>query len=75
MRIVLALVGILALLIALGTGAMAKSAIQEAVAGVIAVISVLCFGFAAVLEEIQRSRKAMQEQFAFLAEHLKDRQP
>lgn len=70
MRFIFGLAGIAALLASLGTCVMSKSAVHETLSGVIALIGVLALGFAAVLEEIQRSRRAIQEQFHYLGEFL-----
>lgn len=72
MKILLFLAGLLAFLVAFGMAVMAKSAIHEAVAGIAALFGLTAVGFAAVLEEIQRSRKAIETQFAYLAEFLKN---
>jgi hypothetical protein len=68
------LVGVLALVISLVSCVAAKSAVQETGGLVLAVIGFLALGVAAILTELQQFRKAIVEQFGFLAQFLKGRQ-
>jgi hypothetical protein len=73
MKVVLAIVGVLALLASVGSCVTAKSAIQETVGVTLLIVATLCLGFAALIEEIQRHNNSVVEQFGHLAAFLRER--
>lgn len=73
MKLVFGVLGILLLVASLAMCTMSKTAFQETTGAIIALVGVLALGVAALLEEIQRSRAAVQEQFRFLGEFLRER--
>ena len=72
MRIIFGVIGVLALLASLGSCVMARTAVHETGGLVMAVIGFLSLGVAAILEELQQLRRAIVEQFTFLAQFLRD---
>lgn len=60
MRVFLVLLSIAALLMSLGTCAVAKGAVHEIYGGLWLLMAVVFFVGAAVLEELQRIRKALE---------------
>ena len=72
MRIVFAVGGVLALVASLGSCVMAKTVIHETAGLVLALVGVVGLGVAAVLEELQQLKRAVVEQFGYLAQFLRD---
>jgi ascorbate-specific PTS system EIIC-type component UlaA len=64
--------GILALIVSIGSCVMAKTVVHETAGSVIALIGFLLLGVAAVLTELEQLRRAMEDQFKFLAQFLRD---
>jgi hypothetical protein len=73
MKMILGIVAALALVSSLGTCVMAKSAIHETVGVALLIVSVLAFGFAAILDQLERVNRDLNQQFRFLADFLKER--
>jgi hypothetical protein len=72
-KIIFAILGVLALLASLGTCATAKSSLHETVGVALLLVAVLAIGFAAILDQLQRNNKDVLEQFFHLAQFLKER--